>query len=148
MFSFNLGSFFNSSYQQKQWINLCVTSLFVLLIIGLLFCPDFAHASKGSGMPYEDGLTKIKESLTGPYALIVSIAAVIGAFVGLIFGGDLNGFIKTLLFIVIGVAVIVNAASLISLLGSTGAMIAASDVISEPISVLNTYTPLISDYLA
>jgi len=47
MFSFNLGfsSFFNASYQQKQWINLCVTSLFVLLIIGLLFCPDFAHDS-------------------------------------------------------------------------------------------------------
>jgi len=122
---------FNSSYQQKQWINLCVTSLFVLLIIGLLFCPDFAHASKSSksGLPYEGWLSKLQESLTGPVAFAISIIGIVVAGGVLIFGGDLNGFFRSLVFLVLVMALIIGANKVMSDFFGAGAEIGQVPII-------------------
>ena len=95
------------------------------LALMILLAPD-AHASAGSGggLPYEDWLTRIRQSITGPVAFAVSIIAMVAAGAMLIFGGDLNGFLKTLVFIVLVRAFVIAAQNMLSTITGTGAVIA------------------------
>ncbi len=92
----------------------------------LLFLAPDAHASAGSGggLPYEDWLTRIRLSITGPVAFAISIIAIVAAGAMLIFGGDLNGFLKTLVFIVLVLAFVIAAQNMLSAITGTGAVIA------------------------
>jgi|GEM_PF-4898471 len=144
MFSLKSNLFLFETYQQKQWISHGITALIALFVMALVLCPDFVHAATETGMPYEKGLAKVRDSLTGPFAMGVSIFAIVSAFAAILFGGDLNGFIKTLLTIVIGVAVLANAAVIWNLVGGNGSMISPSDVSfvisAEPIIQLYSFS--------
>ena len=104
-------------------ITLLFCSLSVVALL-LLMAPD-AHASAGTGggLPYEDWLTKIRQSITGPVAFAISIIALVGAGALLVFGGDMNGFLKTLVFIVLAIAFIIAAPAMLSSITGTGAVI-------------------------
>ena len=102
-----------------------VMAIFVLTVI--LLTPDFAFASEGTGgsLPYETWLTNLRNSVTGPVAFALSmIGIVIGGGV-LIFGGDLNAFFRTLVFIVLVMALLVGAQNMMGTLFGRGAEIAA-----------------------
>jgi type IV secretion system protein VirB2 len=107
------------------------TSLFILffmLAIGvlMLFFPDqaLASSSSSSGLPWESPLTQVKESLTGPVAYILALLAVVGGGFGLMFGGELNQFIRSLIMLVMVISLIVLAAPLLEKLFSvSGAVI-------------------------
>ena len=93
---------------------------FVFFYIGL----GVAMASTSSqGLPWEDGLTTLKNSITGPGASVISLMAIVASGVGLVFGGEFSGFVKTLLYIVLVVSVIVGAANILALVNSSGMMI-------------------------
>ncbi|MCY1448954.1 hypothetical protein D9M71_656680 [compost metagenome] len=51
----------------------------------------------------------MRESVTGPVAFALSIIGIVVAGGVLIFGGDLNGFFRTLIFLVLVMALIVGA---------------------------------------
>ena len=74
----------------------------------------FASEGSGGGLPYESWLGKLRDSLTGPVAFAVSIIGIIVAGAVLIFGGDMNGFFRTLVFLVLVMALIVGANNLMS----------------------------------
>lgn len=82
-----------------------------------------ASAGSGGGLPYESWLTKVRQSVTGPVAFTLSIVGIVGAGALLIFGGEINGFIKTLVFIVLVAALLVGAQNLLSTITGTGAII-------------------------
>ena len=111
------------SARQRHLANLLL-ALGVLALM-MLLAPD-AHASAGTGggLPYEDWLTKIRQSITGPVAFSISIIAIVAAGAMLIFGGDLNGFMKTLVFIVLVLAFVIAAQNMLSAITGTGAVIA------------------------
>ena len=83
----------------------------VLLIFCLLF-PDFAHAST-TGMPWEDPMSKLVKSITGPVAFAVSILALVASVIGLLFGGELSGLIKNMAFLAMGIAIVVCSANVL-----------------------------------
>ena len=87
--------------------------LAILFAIAMLF-PDMAHATSSSGMPWESPLNKLVKSITGPVAFGISILAIVAAMAGLLFGGELSGLIKTLLFLAVGISVVVFAANVLS----------------------------------
>jgi len=120
---------------QNQKFLTCLYFFGLLLTIAL--CSE-AHASVGSGggLPYETPLTNLRNSVTGPVAFTVSLIGIIGSFAALIFGGEMNGFLKTLVFIVLLVAVLVGANNLMSGLFGTGAVIASLNPIA-PITALS-----------
>lgn len=94
--------------------------LFLFLVLGL----GCALASTtGAGLPWESPLQTIQSSLSGPVAFGISLLALIGAGAGLVFGGELSGFIKTLFYIVIVIGVIVGANSLMGIFTTSGALI-------------------------
>ena len=102
------------------------TTVQLLLVLGFtLAFASQAHASAaaGGGLPYEAWLTKLQESLTGPVAFSVSLIGIVGAGGVLIFGGELNAFLRTLVFIVLVMALLVGANTMMSGLFGTGAVV-------------------------
>jgi type IV secretory pathway VirB2 component (pilin) len=103
----------------------------VLIMFGavalLMLLASQAHAASGTGggLPYEDWLTRIRQSITGPVAFGISVIAIVAAGAMLIFGGDMNGFMKTLVFIVLVLAFVIAAQNTLSAITGTGAVIAS-----------------------
>ena len=100
----------------------------IALLLALLFlAPQHAFASEGTGgsLPYESWLTNLRNSVTGPVAFALSIIGIVIAGGVLIFGGDLNGFFRTLIFLVLVMALLVGAQNLMSTFFGRGAEIAA-----------------------
>ena len=85
-----------------------------------------AWASEGTGgsLPYEGWLTKLRNSVTGPVAFALSIIGIVIAGGVLIFGGDLNGFFRTLIFLVLVMALLIGAENVMSNFFAKGAEIA------------------------
>ncbi len=98
-----------------------------LLFAFILFAPHHALASEGTGgsLPYESWLTNLRNSVTGPVAFALSIIGIVVAGGVLIFGGDLNGFFRTLIFLVLVMALLVGAQNVMSTFFGRGAEIAA-----------------------
>lgn len=98
-----------------------------LLLAVLSLAPDFAHAAVGAGggLPYEGWLAALRSSVTGPVAFALSIIGIVIAGGVLIFGGDLNGFFRTLVFITLVMALLVGAQNIMSNFFGQGAEIAS-----------------------
>lgn len=98
------------------------------ILLMILLAPHHVLASEGTGgsLPYEDWLTNLRNSVTGPVAFSLSIIGIVIAGGVLIFGGDLNGFFRTLIFLVLVMALLVGAQNVMSTFFSRGAEIAAA----------------------
>jgi type IV secretory pathway VirB2 component (pilin) len=101
-----------------------MTALGLIALVMLLAADAHAAAGAGGGLPYEDWMTRIRQSITGPVAFGISIIAIVAAGAMLIFGGDMNGFMKTLVFIVLVLAFVIAAQNTLSAITGTGAVIA------------------------
>ena len=97
------------------------------LVVAYIFLLPQAMASTGTGgaLPYEDWLTSLRNSVTGPVAFSLSIIGIVIAGGVLIFGGDLNGFFRTLMFLVLVMAFLVGTQNMMSTFFGRGAEIAA-----------------------
>lgn len=97
----------------------------LLLIVALVAMPEIAHASQGTGggLPYEDWLTSLRNSVTGPVAFTVSIMGLVIAGSVLIFGGELNAFFRTLIFLVLVMSFLVGAQNFMASFFGRGAEI-------------------------
>lgn len=100
-------------------------ALIMLLLIILI--PQHALASEGTGgsLPYESWMANLRNSVTGPVAFTLSIVGIVIAGGVLIFGGDLNGFFRTLIFLILVMALVVGAQNVMSTFFGRGAEIAA-----------------------
>ena len=89
---------------------------FALLLTLMLFIPEPVFGSEGTGgsLPYESWLTNLRNSVTGPVAFALSIIGLVVAGGVLIFGGELNAFFRTLIFLVLVMALLVGAQNIMS----------------------------------
>ena len=117
--------FQNFSATKKMHLLLTVS---LLAVLALAIAPE-AMASEGSGgaLPYETWLTQLRNSITGPVAFALSIIGIVVAGGVLIFGGDLNAFFRTLIFLVLVMALLVGAQNMMSSFFGRGAEIAHSE---------------------
>jgi type IV secretion system protein VirB2 len=99
----------------------------IAVLASLVLTPQHAFASTGTGgsLPYESWLTNLQNSVTGPVAFALSIIGIVVAGGVLIFGGDLNGFFRTLIFLVLVMALLVGAQNVMSTFFGRGAEIAS-----------------------
>jgi type IV secretion system protein VirB2 len=101
-----------------------------MLIVGatglvLALCvldPAFASSS-GGNLPWESPLQQIQQSITGPVAGFIALAAVAVAGGMLIFGGELNDFARRLMYVVLVAGILLGATQIVALFGSSGASI-------------------------
>lgn len=82
-----------------------------------------ALASSGGSLPWEGPLEQIQESITGPVAGYIALAAVAIAGGMLIFGGELNDFARRLMYVVLVAGILLGATTIVGLFGATGASI-------------------------
>lgn len=93
-----------------------------LLTLGV---PEVAQAANfGQGaLPYEQPLTVIRQSVTGPIAFTMSVIGIVVAGIALVFGGDLGGFIRQMVMLVLAISVVVGATNLMGSLFGQGAVV-------------------------
>lgn len=109
-----------------------VGQLVLLLALFALSAVAFA----GEAMPWDSGLKKFGDAITGPTAMYVSLLAFAGCMFGLIWGGEMNDLLKKMVQIVCAGSGLVGAASLAkNLLGVqvTGAVIEAVRINAEAV---------------
>ncbi|MDF1631141.1 P-type conjugative transfer ATPase TrbB [Mycoplana sp. MJR14] len=102
----------------------------VALIAAFSFLSAVAPAlasSGGGGLPWEGPLQQIQESITGPVAGAIALAAVAIAGGMLIFGGELNDFARRLVYIALVAGILLGATNIVGLFGATGATIGLPD---------------------
>jgi len=80
-------------------------------------------AGGGGGLPWEGPLQQIQQSITGPVAGAIALAAVAIAGGMLIFGGELNDFARRLMYVVLVAGILLGATQIVGLFGASGASI-------------------------
>ncbi len=98
-----------------------------LATIALALAEPALASSGGGGLPWESPLQQIQQSITGPVAGFIALAAVAIAGGMLIFGGELNDFARRLCFIALVGGVLLGSTQIVALFGATGASIGAAD---------------------
>lgn len=96
---------------QNNHNTLLYFTLLAFMFLGLLLFANNTLAAVGAGgaLPYESWLVNLRNSVTGPVAFTLSIVGIVVAGGILIFGGELNAFFRTLIFIVLVMALLVGA---------------------------------------
>lgn len=98
----------------------------ILAALGLVLATP-TMASSGGGLPWEGPLEQIQQSITGPVAGFIALAAVAVAGGMLIFGGELNDFARRLMYVVLVAGILLGATQIVELFGASGASIGISE---------------------
>lgn len=112
--------------------------LYAMALLGILafvlLMPQHALAAQANGgnLPYEGWLTNLRNSVTGPVAFTISIIGIVVAGAVLIFGGELNAFFRSLIFLVLVMGLIVGAQNMMTTFFGSGAEIASIDSMRAP----------------
>jgi type IV secretion system protein TrbC len=100
--------------------------LFLLAMLAVMWAlPDLARAAEGTGgaLPYETWLTNLRNSVTGPVAFTIALIGIVVAGGVMIFGGELNSFFRTLIFIVLVMALLIGAQNMMGTFFGRGAVL-------------------------
>lgn len=95
----------------------------IALLLSMMVAGPALASSGGGGLPWESPLQQIQQSITGPVAGFIALAAVAIAGGMLIFGGELNDFARRLCYIALVGGVLLGATQIVALFGATGASI-------------------------
>ena len=101
--------------------------------VALVFCtvlaaPAFAG---GGGLPWEAPLQQVQQSITGPVAGFIALAAVAIAGGMLIFGGELNDFARRLMYVVLVAGILLGATQIVGLFSASGASIGDVEILAD-----------------
>jgi type IV secretion system protein VirB2 len=101
--------------------------VFALLIASaLLLIPDIASAANNGGggnLPWEGPLTKLSNSIKGPVAYAISLMGIVAAGAMLIWGGEINEFVRRIIMLILVISLIVFASNVLTTLFNSGAVI-------------------------
>jgi type IV secretion system protein TrbC len=101
-----------------------IPSLLLALVVLALLHPDTAHAaSAGGSLPWDGPLTTLRNDITGPVAFTISLLAMVAAGAALVFGGEINEFVRRIIMLVLVASFIVGVTNLASALGISGAVV-------------------------
>lgn len=98
-------------------------ALGLMLLLLIVTNLSFASSSSGGGLPFDSWFTTIRQSVTGPFAFTASIIGLVAAGATLIFGGDMNGFMRTLIFMVLALSFVIAGENTLSAITGTGAVV-------------------------
>ena len=97
-------------------LSLSCAVVMVLCLLGLYLQPAFAaDTGTGTALPYESWLSDFQKSLTGPVAFAISLIGIVVSGISLILGGgEIRGFARTMVYIVLVMTLLIGANSLMS----------------------------------
>lgn len=104
----------------KHFLFLALLALCITVLV-----PDaFASTGGGGSLPYESWLTTLRQSVTGPVAFGVSVIGIVVAGSVLMFGGDLNGFFRQIVFLILVMALTIGGQNMMTTFFGQSALIA------------------------
>ena len=118
----------NIHISRQAMFYMLAVAVLVLMVLHpqVAFAADTTDGAKaGTDLPFVAPLKTLANALTGPFAMTVSLIGIVGAGAMLIFGGDMGGFLRSLVFLVLVIAVIVAASSFMKMFSADAAVIAA-----------------------
>ena len=96
----------------------------ILALFALAAEPALATTSTSTGgLPWETPLNTIRDSLKGPVALAISLIGIVVTGAMLIFGGEINEFARRVIMMVLVVALLVQANTILTTLFTSGAVL-------------------------
>ena len=109
----------------QRTIAIAVALAGLLALCALSADPALATTSTSAlgGLPWESPLNTIRDSLKGPVALAISLIGIVVTGAMLIFGGEINEFARRVIMLVLVVALLVQANSLLTNLFTSGAVL-------------------------
>ena len=120
--------FMKSTKRKSRLVTFASFALFLMGAVMFLSIAEPAFAKTGSGggggMPWESGLQTVRDSIKGPVAVGVSLIAIVASGVMLVFGGDMQGFMRTGAYLALVIGLIVAAENILSTLYKDAAFIA------------------------
>jgi type IV secretion system protein TrbC len=94
------------------------------LAISVIFADQAQAANAGAGLPWEAPLQTITRSIQGPVAYGISLLSLIGCGGTLVWGGEINEFLRKGILLVLVISLIIFATNLMtSLFNTNGAVI-------------------------
>ena len=116
-------------------------NIFLIFVAMMLFSiaihSAWAANTSGGGLPSDAWFTKLIQSVTGPWAITFAIVGIFGAGATLIFGGDINSFLRTIVFLILVLSLVISAQNLLTALTGQGAEVA--EAIPLKINSLEVY---------
>ena len=109
--------------RKKMFSILTVTLMAYMAVLAVSGAAWAQPSTATTGMAWEEGLSVLMKSLTGPVALAISVIAVVAAGAALIFGGDMTGFMRTAVYIVLVIGLIVSAGNILGTLFASSALL-------------------------
>ncbi len=95
-----------------------------LAAVVVLFTPGLAWAAQaGAGLAWEGPLQTLTRSIQGPVAFAISLLGVVVCGAMLVFGGEINEFVRRAIMLVLVVAMIAFAANILTGLFNYGALV-------------------------
>lgn len=109
----------------RRWAPLL---LFAGLLLLLLLIPHVAHATPAASgnLPWESPLKKFTDSISGPVAFGISLLGIVVCGAMLIWGGEINEFARRFIMVILVVAILVFANSILQNLFNKGALVAST----------------------
>ena len=100
-------------------------SLLTLALMLFTLFPEQAHATAGggAGLPWEAPLDTITRSIQGPVAYAISLLGIVTCGGMLIWGGEINEFVKRGIMLVLVISLVILASNVLSSLFATGALL-------------------------
>lgn len=96
----------------------------ILFLFAFAMTSTLTYASTQAGLPWESPLQTIGNSITGPVAYIFALVGIVVSGIGLIIGGDLQGFFRSAMTLTLVISVIILAAKFLAVaFGVTGAVV-------------------------
>jgi len=86
----------------------------MVFLVSMLLVPYVIFAAGGESMPWDSGLEKVANALSGPTAKVVGVILFIGG--GIALGYTEGQATKRVFWVVIGIGVALNAASIVSMI--------------------------------
>jgi type IV secretion system protein VirB2 len=110
-------------YKYYQYA-MAARSVLSALAICLILAEQVQAANAGAGLPWEAPLQTITRSIQGPVAYAISLLALIGCGGTLVWGGEINEFLRKGILLVLVISLIIFATNLMTtLFNANGAVI-------------------------
>ncbi|MDA8252152.1 MAG: TrbC/VirB2 family protein [Rhodospirillales bacterium] len=106
---------------RRNWLAVLLVALVGLVALH----PIVAHAANAGGgaLPWDGPLTMLRNDITGPVAFTISLLAMVACGAALVFGGEINEFVRRIIMLVLVASFIVGVTNLASALGIAGAIV-------------------------
>ena len=109
--------------------------LMAALVVALLLGAEPVYAANaseggGAGLPWENPIAKLVQSISGPVAFGIALLGIIACGATLIWGGEISEFTRRIIYVILVVCIIVFAKNLLTGTMFAGAVIPANATIT------------------